>query len=152
MATTKIYKKTPIYDIKLIKPVWHMKTVDVDLSLQPDQLIEKYIDNGFHIYKTTWTNLHSALDPLYSKLYMDNSLWTKNQDHDKIARVLDNWKAKTSLIPPMLIDNGYNKLVPADGKHRIKVASILDKTEIAFILFNIDLPIIKSYFDPILID
>lgn len=147
-----MYKKIPIEDIKLIKPVWHIKTTDVDLSLQPDQLIDKYIDNGFHIYKTTWTNLHSALDPLYSSLYMDNNLWTKNQDHDKIARVLENWKAKTPLIPPMLIDSGFNKLVPSDGKHRIKVASILDKTEITFILFNIDLPIIKSYFEPTLID
>lgn len=142
----------PIDDIKLIKPVWHTKTTDLDLTLQPDQLIDKYVGNGFHIYKTSWSNLHLALEPSYSKVYSDNNLWTKNQDHDKIARVLENWKNKTPLIPPMLIDNGNNKLVPADGKHRIKVASILDKTEITFILFDIDLPITKTYFQPTLID
>ncbi len=152
MDKTKMYKKTPIEVIKLIKPVWHVKKTDVDLSLQPDQLIDNYIDNGFHIYKTTWKNLHLALDPVYSKLYTNNNLWTKNQNPDKIARVLDNWKIKTPLIPPMLIDNGFNKLVPADWKHRIKVASILDTTEITFILFHIDLQIIKSYFEPTLID
>ena len=141
-----------IGDIKSIKPVWHLITTDIDLTLQPDRLIEKYTSNGFRIYKSSWTDLHSALEQGYSEIYSDDKLWTKQQDHDKIARILKNWQDRVPLIPPLLIDNGFNKLVPADGKHRLKVTSFLESSEVVFILFDVDLPKIKKYFSPKLIN
>ena len=141
-----------IGDIKSIKPFWHLRTTDIDLTSQPDKLIEKYTSNGFHIYKSSWKELHSALEQSYSEIYSDDKLWTKQQDHDKIARVLKNWQEQVPLIPPMLIDNGFSKLVPADGKHRMKATSILDSSEVVFILFDFDLPIVNKYFSPKLID
>ncbi|MBK8925027.1 MAG: hypothetical protein IPM74_03745 [Crocinitomicaceae bacterium] len=142
----------PIEEIRKIRPLWHQRIADIDLSSQPDSLTDKYINNGFHIYKSSLTDLHKALDDGYEKLYNNDKLFSNQQDPDKLQKVLEYWENGVYLIPPMLIDNGYNHLVPADGKHRMKVSSIIDKDEVYFILFDVDLPKINKYFNPTLID
>ena len=146
------YKKYTIEQILEIKPVWITEVKNIDLELQPDQLTDKYIKGGFHIYQSSWEDLKMALYETYCKLYDNKILWSKNQQPDKINKVLLNWDNKIPLIPPMLIDNSFDKLLPADGKHRLKVASILNPKEITFILFDCDLEKINKYFNPKKID
>jgi hypothetical protein len=147
----KDYLKISEEKLNQIKPMWHTNLSELDLAKQPDSLVEKYINNGFHIYTSTWLALFSALNPSYEDLYKSKELWTDEQDEDKIARIIKHWDEDTKLIPPMLIDNGYDQLVPADGKHRMKVSSIIQPKEMTFILFDIDLPTINKYFNPTLL-
>lgn len=146
------YINKPKEDFIGLEPKWHMELGNIDLNRQPDSLIEKYTSNGYHIYKSSWDDLYNALNPSYEDLYKSTELWTDEQDKYKIARIIENWEKQMELIPPMLIDNGYNQLVPADGKHRMKVASIFNQDEMTFILFDIDLPKINEYFKPTLVD
>ncbi|MBY0533840.1 MAG: hypothetical protein K2P31_02610 [Rickettsiaceae bacterium] len=118
-----------------VTPIWHQRTADINLEMQPDQLIDKYSKGGFHIYKSSWDDLKKAMDPNYAKLYSSPKLYTRNQEKEKLDRVIDNWNSGVPLIPPMLIDIGNNTLVPADGKHRLKVASLAESDDIYFILF-----------------
>lgn len=150
MKEEKEYLNASISDVININPLWHSNTKDIDFSNQPDTFIEKYT-KGFHIYKSSWADLQNAFNPLYSNLYESNDLWTEDQDPQKICKVLKHWDDGDNLIPPMLIDNGYGELLPVDGKHRLKAASILDKEMITFILSDVDLAAINKYFQPQLI-
>lgn len=136
----------------LEKPIWHKRLADINLKDQPDKLDDKYIDNGFHIYKSSWDDLKKVLNPLFAKICSGTTLYSKYQDKDKLTRIINNWNSDVPLIPPMLINLPDNTLIPADGKHRMKAAFIADSIEIYFILFNVDLPNIEQYFKPELID
>nr|WP_315240101.1 hypothetical protein [uncultured Flavobacterium sp.] len=135
-----------------VKPIWQKRVEDIDLRLQPDQLIDKYIKNGFHIYKSSWDDLRKVLDLNFAKIYSNQKLYSKYQEKHKLDKVIENWNLGVPLIPPMLIHLDNNTLVPADGKHRLKVASVADPSEIYFIMFDVDLPDINHYFKPELID
>ncbi len=137
--------------ISLPIPLWHKKIENINLELQPDKLIDKYVANGFHIYKSTWEELRKVLDGNFAKLYSNGKLYTRNQEKEKIEKIVACWNQGLHLIPPMLIHLENNTLVPADGKHRLKVASIADLEEIYFILFDTDLKYINSYFQPKLV-
>lgn len=136
----------------LQKPIWHKCLADIDLKKQPDQLDDKYVNNGFHIYKSSWDDLKKVLNPHFATICSGNSLYSKFQDKSKLDRIIANWNSGAALIPPMLIHLPDNTLIPADGKHRMKAAFIVDPTEIYFILFDIDLPSINQYFKPELVE
>lgn len=138
--------------ISLPIPLWHKKLENINLELQPDKLIDKYVANGFHIYKSSWEELRTVLHNNFAKLYSDNVLYSRSQEREKIKRVIESWNQGLDLISPMLIHLENNTLVPVDGKHRLKVASIANPMEIYFILFNKDLKHIKTYFQPKLVD
>ena len=138
--------------ISLPIPLWHKKIENINLELQPDKLIDKYVANGFHIYKSTWEELRKVLDGNFAKLYSNGKLYTRNQEKEKIEKIIAYWNQGLHLIPPMLIHLENNTLVPADGKHRLKVASIANPEKIYFILFDTDLQYINSYFQPKLVD
>ncbi len=146
------FKKLTYSEIRSqIRPIWHKDLNDINLNLQPNKLIQKYVGNGFHIYKSNWSDLHNALNNSWSDIYKNPELWTEQQESEKINQILNDWFMKTPLIPPMLTDNGYGELVPSDGKHRLKVSSFLEENEIYFILFDVDIQIVSKYFTPILI-
>lgn len=132
-----------------ITPIWHLEVEKIRLDLQPDSLNDKYYNGGWHIYRSSWTDLLSALYANLGIIYSDTSLYSEYQEKEKIDNILEHWKKKIPLIPPMLIDNGFGRLVPA---HRLKVASIFQPDEITFILFDVDWKKITSYFNPQLID
>ncbi|PWJ97109.1 hypothetical protein BC749_108260 [Flavobacterium araucananum] len=136
----------------LKKPIWHKRLEDIDVKHQPDQLDEKYVDNGFHIYKSSWDDLKTVLNPHFAKICAGTDLYSKYQDKDKLDKIVTNWNSGVALIPPMLMHLSDNTLIPADGKHRMKVAFISDPAEIYFILFDIDLPSINNYFKPELVE
>jgi hypothetical protein len=148
----KNYKKITLDELKKLSPVWHLKLANIDLSKQPNKLDVEITGNDFHIYKSSWIEMYRALDPGYIKLYSKDKVFSTQQDSDKLIEIIKHWEGNTALIPPMMIDCGYNKLIPGDGKHRMKIASLVDNTEIYFILFDKQLPIINKYFNPILID
>lgn len=135
----------------LSKPVWHKTCENIDFSLQGDKILDKYIDSEFHIYKSSWAELRLVLFGSYPRLYSSKALYTPHQERFKIKRILNHWELNQALIPPMLILEN-NKLLPADGKHRLKVASLADPQEIYFILFDIDFPSILNFFNPQLVD
>ena len=136
----------------LQKPIWHKRLSNIDLKQQPNQLDDKYVNNGFHIYKSSWDDLRKVLNPYFATICSGNSLYSKHQDKDKLDKIVENWNSGIALIPPMLIHLPDNTLFPADGKHRMKAAFVGDRSEIYFILFDIDLLSINKYFKPELVE
>lgn len=134
------------------KPIWHKHLADIDLGQQPDELDDRYVRNGFHIYKSSWNDLKKVLNPHFAAICSGDSLYSKFQEKSKLDRIVRNWNSGLALIPPMLMHFPDNTLTPADGRHRMKAAYIADPSEMYFILFDIDLLSINKYFKPALVE
>lgn len=142
----------PMEEILRIKPLWHEKRSDVDFAAFPTGLDQRFEDSGFHIYQASFAELASAMMKHWRKMFADGDLWSKAHLNDRMVLVLDHWNRNVPLIPPSFGVMGSEGIVPLDGKHRLKAASILCPDRIPFILYNCDRAHFDESFKPRLLD
>jgi hypothetical protein len=114
-------------------------------SIGHNNIREDIVLGGMAIFdcdmNTLWNGLY---DP---SIYAGSTIWSKEHDSDKIARVIENWEKSVPLSPIFLVNHEtYRKGLVADGKHRLTVSHAISATDMPFMVSVKDVAWAKKCF------
>jgi len=135
---------------------WHEQLSEIDLSLQPDKLHRKLLEENLSILpKVRLGKLVRWMSEADAAFFGRKKLYEYSSDQ-KTSRVLDLWQQGEKLIPPTILiyDQQYMNLVrptgipsselrPADGKHRLAICCNFEVETIPILVLNRQLDLIK---------
>jgi hypothetical protein len=132
-------------EILNLVPTWHKDIADIHFDRIDFVPCEEYQGSQFGVYKIPWKALFVILDEYYVDMYKSQTLSEEELfDCEKFMRIIDFWKHGTPLIPPILTSSGHGKLVPVDGKHRLKLSSLTKSEEVVVIVYDIDIILVSE--------
>jgi hypothetical protein len=119
-----------------IRPYWHLKKSDLDLTKQDFTPSVEISSFGFEVIESVGVEaLLNTMQDGNPALFRSKNLFHHCWDGIKISNVIRHWGNLEKLIPPTIIHNHLlNKLYVIDGKHRFHVAYYFDIDTIPIVI------------------
>lgn len=90
-------------------------------AVQHNDIDSEFVAAGIAVYECSMSDLWQGIyEP---SIYDSNTLWSRNHDSRKIAKVIEAWEAGIALSPIFLVKHRTKDFgLVADGKHRLTVS------------------------------